>query len=492
MYQRLARNDGLVRGTPRESGVDANEIMAFLDDAAAAGLELHSLLLHRRDRLVLDAAWWPYRTDKPRITHSVTKSFLACAIGMALEEGRFALSDKVVSFFPMTLAGRIDPKLAAMTIEDLLTMRCGHEAETSGSVWRGKRTSWIDEFFKIPVVHQPGTVHVYTSAASYMLSAILTKATGETLHDYLRPRLFDPLGITGERWDSGPDGFTSGGNGLTCTPVDLLKLGILHARKGVWEGKRILSEDWIERATRPQGDPSYGYHWWVGADGSYSAQGIFVQLVIVFPKAQAALALTGAMKDSAQVMPLIDRHIARAFHDGRLPDRGADSRLSARLGDLTRRPALRKKRESTANCVSGSIFKVDPNPLGIIAFRIYFLEESYVFTLYDANGAHDLVGSVGRWIETDASLPGSDLHHGYELAPARILAGAQWLGSNLFEMTWIFVETAFRDTVICRFNGNAATFERRVNTNSGALAWPTLIGCSGSQQDLLPKPPLPR
>jgi len=139
----------------------------------------------------------------------------------------------------------VDEKLAAMTVEDLLTMRTGHAGETSGAIWRGINASWIEEFFKIPVVHPPGAVYVYTSAASYMLSAIITRTTGETLHDYLKSRLLQPLGITGEHWDIGPDGINPGGNGLTCKTADILKFGVLHAQKGLWNGQRLLPESWV-------------------------------------------------------------------------------------------------------------------------------------------------------------------------------------------------------------------------------------------------------
>ncbi len=159
------------------------------------GIDLHSLVLHRTGHVAVEIYSWPYGPDRPRVMHSVAKSFTACAIGMALADGRFALTDKVVDFFPEYLSGPPSGHLALMTVEDLLTMRTGHAEETSGSRWRGLRSSWIAEFFKIPVVYRPGTVYKYTSAASYMLSAILTRTTRETLHDYLRPRLFEPLGI---------------------------------------------------------------------------------------------------------------------------------------------------------------------------------------------------------------------------------------------------------------------------------------------------------
>ena len=181
--------------------------------------------------------------------HSLTKSFTATAIGLAVAEGRFALDDTVVSFFPeITAPG---PHLAAMTIRHLLTMSTGHATGIGGDVWRQIRTSWTDAFFKAPVPEPPGARMVYSSASSYMLSAILQRTTGERLHAYLATRLLEPLGIEGESWDVCPNGINPGGNGLSCRTEDMLKLAVLHLQRGRWDGRQILPEAWVSEALRP-------------------------------------------------------------------------------------------------------------------------------------------------------------------------------------------------------------------------------------------------
>ena len=156
----LGAHGDLPRAAPSEAGVNADKIVAFLADVEAAGLELHGMMLHKDGAVIAEGWTWPYGKDRPRVLHSVAKSVTACAIGLALEEGRFTLQDKVISFFPDDLPEVVDEKLAAMSVEDLLTMRTGHASQVSGSVWRSIDTSWIREFFKIPVVHQPGTAYV--------------------------------------------------------------------------------------------------------------------------------------------------------------------------------------------------------------------------------------------------------------------------------------------------------------------------------------------
>jgi hypothetical protein len=410
--------------------------------------------------------------------HSATKSVLACAIGMALEEGRFQLQDKVVSFFPELISGSSDARLASMTVEHLLTMRAGHAGETSGSIWRGIPTSWTAEFFKIPVVHQPGTTFMYTSAASYMLSAILTKVTGQTLHDYLKPRFFGPLGIVGEQWDLGPDNVNPGGNGLTMKTVDLLKLGVLHAQRGVWEGWRILSEAWIAAATRSHGG-NYGYQWTTTYGDAYAAIGIFMQFVMVFPHHQATLAVVGAAQEGSKVfLPVLERHFPRAFEQ-QLPGSEApraDEQLRARLAANGQQPPMVTRSFTTAARVSGKTFQVEPNPLGVTAVRWVFENDRCVFHLLDAAGDHDIVCGLSEWIESRTDMPGADLHHGYALQSAVVVASAAWTDEHTLRMTWIFAETAFRDTVVCQFHGDGVTMERSVNVNSSALSWPRLSG----------------
>jgi CubicO group peptidase (beta-lactamase class C family) len=470
--------DGLERAQPREVDVDAATVEAFLDDAAASGLEIHGLMLHRCGRVVAEGWWWPYRADRPRIMHSVTKSVMASAIGMALDEGRFKLQDKVVAFFPEYLPAVVDDKLAAMTIEDLLTMRTGHAAETSGAIWRGIQTSWTAEFFRIPVVYPPGTTYMYTSAASYMLSAILTRVTGQTLHDYMKPRFFAPLGITGEQWDLGPDNINPGGNGLTMKTADLLKLGVLHAQRGLWHGRRILSEVWINEATRAHGEDNYGYQWSTAADG-YLAIGIFMQFVMVFPQHQATLAVIGAMQEGSKAfLPVVQRHFPRAFEKMPPADEAAlgDARLQARLAAVARKPAIASQDSTKPAQISGRTYRVEPNTVGVTAVRFEFEPERCVFHLTAAGTEYSVVCGLRDWIETKTDVPGRELHHGYYLRSAPVVAGARWLDDNTLEMTWIFAETAFRDTVVCRFDRDRVTLDRSVNVNSSALSWPTLSG----------------
>lgn len=471
--------DGLLRKAPSEVGINGDQIIVFLDQLETAGLDLHSFMLHRQGGVVAEGWRWPYRADRPRVLHSVAKSFTACAIGLAIEEGHLSLRDKVADYFPDELPADAGAWLRAMTVEDLLSMRTGHASEVSGSVWRNIPTSWIAEFFKIPLVHAPGTEYVYTSAASYMLSAILTKTTGETLHDYLKPRLFEPLGIRDERWAMGPDGINPGGNGLTARTADLLKLGVLHAQGGLWEGKRILAEQWVRESTRAQGGSgsTYGYHWQIRPTGTYSAIGVFVQLSTVFPEHGVTLALTGAMDKSATLFPYLLDHLKPAFQAASTPNAAADQRLAERIQAWEAPPPVSAAgRPALQGQVDGTVYAIDANAAGVESVQLVFGGGECTFQLRDATGLHQIRAGLGQWIESTTDMPGQDLHHGYTFRDEPVVALARWVDDSVLEMTWIFPQTAFKDTVRCVFDGGRVTVQRSVNVNSGLRRHPDLTG----------------
>jgi CubicO group peptidase (beta-lactamase class C family) len=456
-------------------GVDARAFEAMLDEIQAAGLEVHSLMLHRRGHVVAEGFWWPYRPEQRRIMHSFAKSVTAAAVGLAIEDGRFRLGDKVISFFPEMIPAEVDPKLAALTVEDLLTMRTGHEAEVGGSLWRAIDSSWIAEFFKIPVVEEPGAKHVYSSAASYMLAAILHRATGQTLHEYLRPRIFEPLGIEGETWDVGPDGINPGGNGLSCKTVDVLKFCILHGQKGLWNGQRLVPERWVAEATRPHESGGYGYHWQTYPGGAYAGIGLFVQMGLVLPQYDAVLAVMGAMEESAVIRPVFDRHYPTIFRDEAFEAPEADARLAERLASLAAPRRLYSRASPAAERISGATWIAEDNPMGISEVRIDCGAAACTFTLVDDGGAHTMTADIGGWREGVSTMPGRELHHGYALDGAPIVAGARWVDERTLELTWIFVGSAFRDTVVCQVDGDHLSVDRSVNVNSAARRLPTLI-----------------
>jgi CubicO group peptidase (beta-lactamase class C family) len=472
-----ASADGFSRALPEARGVSSRSILAFLDEVRAADVELHSFMLYRHGSVIAEGWWDPYRADRKHMMHSVTKSVTVCAVGLAMAEGRFGLADKVVSFFPEELPSQIDPKLAAMTVEDLLTMRTGHAAEVSGSVWRPIKTSWVAEFFRIPVVDQPGTKFLYTSAATYMLSAIISKTTGLPTRDYLQPRLFMPLAIEDYDWPLDPHGISPGANGFSCRTADLLKLGVLYLHNGEWHGKQVLPREWVAQVQAPHVKDKYGYQWWL-APGSYSARGLFGQFSIVYPKDDAVLAITAAIPSGSNFLGrFVFKHFPAEFAASALPaDAATDRELAARTRSLTLLPPVKPTTSPIAAKVSGRPFAIDANEDQVQSVRFDFARGRCRFTLTDDRGTHTVDAGLDKRIEGNTSMTGGKLHHEYELDSMRVVASGEWRDPQTFVMTWIFVESVFRDTVVCRFDGDKVTIDRSVNVNSGPLARPTLVG----------------
>lgn len=468
--------DGFRRARPESVGIDPSSILDFLDDLEANHIEMNSFMLYRHGAVVAEGWWWPYRPDLVHMMHSLTKSVTVSAVGMALAQGKFKLTDKVVSFYPDELPAQVSDNLAAMTVEDLLTMRTGHDHQTSGSAWRPIKTSWVAEFYKIPVVYKPGTKWVYTSAATYMLSAIFSKTMGTSVYEYLKPTFFQPLGISSERWAPGPQDITPGANGLSWHTADSLKLGVLYLQQGNWNGRQILPPGWVQECHKPSTPGIYGYQWWLGPGEVYYADGMFGQFSFVWPGHDAVFACTAAIQDDNVFPPILYKHFPRGFQASVKPNPAAMSSLAAKLDTLRLLPSLKPSNSPVAAQISGRTFHCEENDDGVETVRLDFTGNICVFNLRDARGDHEIKCGLGDWIESFTTMTGDKLHHEYQPDIMRVVAGGIWKDPQTIELTWCFNESSFRDTVVCRFDGRHMTFDRRVNVNSAALARPTVRG----------------
>ena len=478
--------DGLLRCSPLDTNTDPQTILEFIDRVFALGLDLHSFMLYKNNCVIAEGWAWPYKQELPHITHSLTKSVTATGIGMAIDEGYFSVEDKVVEFFNEELSGSNENKLKHMTIKDLLTMQSGHAKAVSGSVFRQIESSWITEFFKIPVVHNPGEHFLYSSAVSFMLSAILTKTTGQKLQDFLEPRFFKPLGITNYSWSESPNGINPGGNGLSWKTVDSLKLGILYLNKGKWNGNQLLSEEWVNESTKTHvRKAEYGYHWWQNnAINAYYAEGAFGQFSIVFPDHNAVLAITAGVQSDVLTSndnggePLLDliwKKFPKAFN-GTNSSSNALSALEHRLENLRLLPEANYTSSKTAERITNKIYKIKQNNENVKTIQLIFSNASVNFLISDHRGNHEVRTGLGRWIESETSITGNKLHHQYQSNNMKVVAHAEWWDENTLEMTWQFIETAWVDRVILRFFDNTITMDRNVNTNYGSRFLPTIRG----------------
>ena len=289
---RALRPRPLPRATPEECGISSAAVerlfKAVQEDPRQRA---HDLLLIRHNKVIAEGAFAPYRIDTPHMLYSMSKSITATAVGFALDEGLLALDEKLVDIFSDSLGALVASSLKSATLRHLLTMSTGSRFNEVGSMLDD---NWVRMFMETTPKFEPGTEFEYNSLNTYMLAAAVTRRAGMSVCQYLKPRLFDPLHIEEYSWETCPRGVEKGGWGLSLKAEDAAKIGLLYLNKGVWEGKRLLSEDWVREATklqietpRAESTDGYGYQIWMNGRDSYLFNGAFGQYVIVYPEFDA-------------------------------------------------------------------------------------------------------------------------------------------------------------------------------------------------------------
>lgn len=274
-YEEPVKSSKLPRSTPLEKGVNPSYLYDMLDQLEQAGIEMHSLLVSVDNEVIFEGFWDPYGPETPHIVHSLTKLFTNAAAGVAVTNGDLSLDDRLIDMFPELAPENPSENLQKVTLRYLITMNGGYGRMISGSEWRPLKTSWLEAFFAEPVPYEPGTHYQYSSGNAYAVSAMVQKATGKTCLDLLLESGFSELGMEHFTWDLSPEGICSGGNGVSCTTEDMLKVGNLFLNMGQWNGKQILTEEWcrmaigLDKVYEGQGD--YAFHWTDKHDGNYTS-----------------------------------------------------------------------------------------------------------------------------------------------------------------------------------------------------------------------------
>jgi CubicO group peptidase (beta-lactamase class C family) len=343
----------LPRSTPEAQGISTRAICDFVEAVDEINT-LHSFMLVRHGRVIAEGWWKPEAADKPHMLWSLSKSFNSTAVGLAIAEGKLSLDDPVLKFFPADAPAEPSDNLKAMTVRDLLTMTCGHDTEPKGS----NGAPAVKQFLAHPVVHKPGTHFQYNTMGSYTLSAIVTKTTGQTSLEFLKPRLFEPLGIENPVWDTSPEGNSLGGYGLKLCTEDIAKFGQLYLQKGRWQGKQLIPEKWVEQATSKQvpndgeshskmgGDwrQGYGFQFWRCAHNAFRGDGANGQFCVVMPDQDAVIAITADTGDMQGELNAVWDKLLPAFQAGPLPEDAAGlEKLKQAVAHLEAHPAKKEK-----------------------------------------------------------------------------------------------------------------------------------------------------
>jgi CubicO group peptidase (beta-lactamase class C family) len=343
----------LPRSTPEAQGISSDTVREFVEAADRINT-LHSVMLVRHGRVIAEGWWKPEAADKPHVLHSLSKSFTSTAVGLAIADGKLSLDDRVLKFFPGDAPADPSENLKALTVRDLMTMSGGHDTEPKRDL--GGPT--VKGFLAHPFVHKPGTHFQYNSMGTYTLSAIVTKVTGQTTLDYLKPRLFEPLGIQNPEWANSVEGYSLGGTGLKLCTEDIAKFGQLYLQKGKWDGRQLVPEHWVELATSKQVPndreshtkigidwrQGYGFQFWRCTHDAFRGDGAAGQMVVVIPDKDAVVAITADTGNMQGELNAIWDKLLSAFGDQALPeDGGGQERLRKAIAGLEAHPAKKTK-----------------------------------------------------------------------------------------------------------------------------------------------------
>lgn len=332
-----------VRATPESQGISSDLFAALLRELdASKDTEMHHFMALRHGKVICECNFAPYPKGMWHITHSMCKSITGMAIGMLIEEEKLKLDENIYDIFPDHINAFSKIFRPVITVEHLLTMTSGVTFNESGIV---SGNDWLGSFLNASVNGKPGTEFQYNSLNTYVLSAIVTKRTGETLTEYLTPRLFGPLGITKYYWETCPKGITKGGWGLFLCAEDMAKLGQLYLQRGKWNGQQLVSEYWIEISTArhlktQNGTYGYGYQLWMEQrPGSFEYNGMLGQNVIIYPDMDMVLVTNAGNKEMFQdciMLNIIRKYFPVNYHPADvLPENPLSYSLLKRLcGEL--------------------------------------------------------------------------------------------------------------------------------------------------------------
>jgi CubicO group peptidase (beta-lactamase class C family) len=503
--------DKLPRSTPEAEGVSSAGIIDFLNAVDTAKfVEVHSFMIIRHGKVISEGWWNPYGPDYKHMMASVSKTFTATAVGLAASENKLKITDKVISFFPYSLPDTIGENMKALEIKDLLSMSVGQEPAPG---FRG--TDWIRTFIGTEPIHKPGSEFLYNNMATFMLSAIVQQATGQTVFDYLTPRIFEPLGLKGIDWDLSPQGINIGAAGLRLRTEDMAKFGQLLLQNGNWKGKQLIPAAWVKEATsfkieskdpgnkRPKESndwaQGYCYQMWRGRYNTVRFDGARGQWGILIPDKDAVVILTSNSSVTQRELDLVWKFLLPAMKD--VKSLAADSKSTQ---DLSQKIAgLKLNGGETGNAhsklesaINGKEFKLDVNTAGLESVSFNFNNTGKSRVAITKNGAtSSVVMSAGAWtlsnsdITTLLPLPAAtsplsmngskSTGAKYQANPLhKVSAMYTWVNDNTLEVTSRFLEDSFgAETLVYKFYESqgsiSISIERKATTAVNAV--PSLI-----------------
>jgi CubicO group peptidase (beta-lactamase class C family) len=487
----VRKSYSLTRSTPERQGISSTAILAFIEEADRDIDAMHSFMLVRHGHVVAEGWWGPYDPQTPHVLYSLSKSFTSTAVGLLIAEGKISLDDEVLNFFPGDAPAEPSVNLKSMRVRDLLRMAAGHQTEAP--FWRADvgsnaaQDTWTKRFLAHPVPFKPGTHFLYNSPATYMLSAIVQKVTGMTLIDYLRPRLFEPMGFENPTWVTSPQGITAGAYGLFARTEDIARFGQLYLQKGRWNGRQLVPAAWVEEATSRQTsngsspksdwDQGYGYQFWRSRHNSFRGDGAFGQYCLVIPELDAVIAITSGVRDMQRVMNLVWDKLLPTMKASALPeDDAAQKKLKSRLAGLMMRVPSGQPNAAINAKVSGKWYEFPDNDRGIKAVSLDFNSGSPTMVVRAAGGETKTLIGIGSWMKSPGGFAnGIDKFLSVPAHPL-VAASGTWSAPDVFTLKLVPYQTPFYSTMSFRFDGDRLLLDSEYNVAFGPTKLTQLIG----------------
>lgn len=497
----------LSRSIPELEGVSSAGIIDFLNAIDTGRQEIHSFMFIRHGKVIAEGWWGPYGPDLRHVMFSASKTFTATGIGLAASENRLKLSDKVVSFFPYSLPDSIGKNMKELTVKDLLTMSVGQDPAGMGG---GSEDDWINTFIKNEPVHKPGTVFLYNNMATFMLSAIVQQVTGQTLFEYLKPRIFDPLSIKGIDWDRNPQGINLGMIGLRLHTEDMGKFGQLLMQNGKWNGRQLIPEAWVKEATSfkiESGDPSnkmpkdkndwaqgYCYQMWRGRNNSVRLDGMAGQFVMLFPDKDAIVVLTANARNTQEELNLVHNYLVPSIKSAKaIPsDPARFAELQKKQSSLALKfPSSGVTESAFEPLISGKEFLLQNNDYNIQSVYFTFKNNELSFAIKRDNQISVIKAGKVAWKtvntksasvlapQRNTQSKSIDANYSVIQPVIKIASGYSWNDAKTLEITSRFVEESLgSQSVVCTFSEINGT----IAITLGPKSMPGMMGGPGRAQ----------
>ena len=466
----------LPRGNAADHGVDPGAILRFLDALdERTDIEMHSLMVVRHGRVAAEGWWGPYSAGRPQLLYSLSKSFTSTAAAFARDEGLLDLDDTVISHFAEFAADITDPRSRSVKVRHVAAMASGHTREMLGEALERDKEEPVRGFLLIPPDRDPGTVFAYSQPCTYTLASIIQRNAGMPLTQYLRPRLFDPLGIGHVGW-SALAGREQGFSGLHARTEDIAKLGLLYLQRGRWEEAQLIPEEWVAEATSEQvgnaaeGGPGdwgqgYGYQFWMSRHG-YRGDGAFGQFCLILPEQDAVIVTTAYTLAMPDLLDAIWEHLLPGLGSDS-PDDTAQEQLSARLArlELAACPGAPGPADwgqwagaftivNSAADTQAEAFPLSLEPRTFLtSIDVAPRADGWQISLIEPDNALAFPVGTGGWTVSDHV----DRHGG----TIPVAASGGWIDDQTLRVEVIFLETPHRMDIICSLPQRSATAEWR-------------------------------